>query len=134
MANTVRIVELSDFTSFAIHPEGRDVELGFGSSPERRHILKLAPDTLARLFAAMPGMLEMAIQRVTGNPSTRQVFELSDWSAVPAADGTMTMFTLRGTQGFHVTFIAHASAVERLGLELATVGQMERAANQHTVQ
>jgi hypothetical protein len=44
------------------------------------------------------------------------------------------MFTLRGTQGFHVTFIAHASAVERLGLELATVGQMERAANQHTVQ
>jgi hypothetical protein len=134
MAHPARCIDLNALTSFAIHPDGRDVEIGFLDASDKRHILRLTPEALGGLFAAIPGMLEVALQRLTGNPNTKQVFELADWKIVPSTDGDMTLFTLCGARGFHVTFATPFPAAERLALELATTHKRASARSRTALQ
>jgi hypothetical protein len=119
MQSDVKLVAVDEVASFAIHPEGQDVEIGFLAPESRRCILKLHPHTLGVLFALIPSMLDQALQRLGGGQNARQVFELAGWSVEATPSDGRVLITLTGHNGFHVTFVAPEPATDRLAVDLA---------------
>jgi hypothetical protein len=112
------VIKVDGLASFAIHPHGDDVEIGLMASDDRRVILKLHPDTLATVFALIPKMLELALERLTGDAGARQVFGLESWRVVAVNDGAARIITLCAANDFKVSFLAAADVAVQLAQAL----------------
>lgn len=112
---------VNEWASFAIHPLGHDIEIGFVDSEDRRYILKLQPDALGAIFALIPRMLDLALERLAGKDAARQVFGLNGWKIDEVNDGAASVLTLSAANGFKVSFLADAGAVKKLMKDLQRV-------------
>jgi hypothetical protein len=111
-------IAVASVASFAIHPLGHDVEIGLVAPDDRRFILKLHPDTLATIFALIPKMLELALERLTGDGGARQVFGLEGWKIDAVNDGSASVVTLCAADGFKISFLAAADTAVQLAQAL----------------
>ncbi len=125
MQSDPEFISAAGIASFAIHPEGQDVEVGVLDTSSRRFILKLHPDTLDALFALIPAMLAEALPRLTGNPNVSQVFSLAGWQVETARGQDQVVLRLAGQNGFNVSSVADAATTEQLGLELAVASDSQ---------
>jgi hypothetical protein len=111
-------ITVTALASFAIHPLGHDIEIGFVDPDDRRVILKLHPNTLAAIFALVPQMLDRALERLTSNDGAKQVFGLDRWKIDAVNDGSASVLTPCAANGFKVSFLAAADAVGQLAQAL----------------
>lgn len=108
-------ISVAAWASFAIHPLGHDVEIGFVDAEDHRFILKLHPNSLAAIFALThPQMLDRALEPLNGNDGAKQVFGLDGLKIDAVNDGSVSVFTLCAADGFKVSFLADADAVGQL--------------------
>jgi hypothetical protein len=108
-------IPVAKWLSFAIHPQGSDIEIAFDDASGRQYILKLAPPDVGILFSNIPRMIEVALQRQSGDAELNHVFALADWKIAEVNEGDFTMMTLIAPDGFKVSFATPSSNAKQLG-------------------
>ena len=129
MNHNPQLLSVAEWASFAIHPLGHDIEIGFVDAEDRRFILKLHPDALGAIFALTPKMLELALERLPGHGATKQVFGLSGWKVDVVNDGAASVVTLCAANNFKVSFVADAHMIGQFAQALR---QVRHKARQHS--
>jgi hypothetical protein len=118
MDHNPEFITVAALASFAIHPLGHDVEIGFADAEDRLIIVKLHPNVLASLFALIPQILDRALERLSSNAGAKQVFGLDGWQVDVVNGGSASVLTLCGAGGFKVSFLVDADSVGHLAQAL----------------
>jgi len=105
-------------TTWAVTPDGEQVQLGFEDGAGRACTITLPVAVLSGLMMTIPRMLRRALRLRFADGSLRMIHELGDWRVERAVGADASILSLATPDGFEVTFAVATPQADRLGEKL----------------
>ena len=94
----------TELTTCGVLKGGQGVTLGLLDQNGAEVTVQLSFDHAQAMVMTLPGLLTRALQSLTGEDSSRYVFELNSWLIEQANDRTGLILTLGTPDGFKISF------------------------------